>query len=189
MPARPLVLVLSLVLAGCSLTGDDASSVSQDDLGQLVVQPEDLPSAFVRFDEGRQSLAESGGNPTRFGRVDGWKARYRRDGTTATRGPLVVASLVDLFESSGGASDHLEALRAERTSAEAGWKPVEGADLGDESVALTVEQGGVRSYVVAWRDGEVTVSVDVNGFDGKLTLADALALAEKQARRISDATG
>jgi hypothetical protein len=45
----------------------------------------------------------------------------------------------------------------------------------------------VRFYSVAWRDGSVTALVRVNGFDGRLTLSDALALARAQEERISSA--
>ncbi len=189
---RPLALLVAvLLLGGCSLTEDDGgSTVSAEELERLVLQPEDVGRGFVRFDEGRQGIADTGGDPAQFGRMEGWKARYRA-GTNATRGPLVVASLADLFESSDGAADHLEALRAERTSPESGWQPAEDPGLGDESYALTLVQGtgprAVRSYVVAWRRGELTGSVDVNGFERGLTLDDAVALAQKQARRMDEA--
>ena len=190
---RPLALLIAVLsLAGCSLTDDDddeGSSVTGQELAQLVLQPGDLGIALVRFDEGPQGIAESG-NATRFGRAEGWKARYRRTGTTATRGPLVVASLVDLFESSEGAGDHLEALRAERTSPESGWQAAEDPGLGDESYALTLVQGtggqAVRSFFVAWRQRELTGSVDANGFDRGMTLADVVSLARKQALRMEE---
>ena len=162
----------------------------QTELEQLVLQPADVGSGFVQFDEGRQGIADTGGDPAQFDRVEGWKARYRAD-TNAIRGPLVIASLVDLFESSDGADDDLEALREERISPESGWQPAEDPGLGDESFALTLVQGigarAVRSYLVAWRRGELTGSVDVNGFERGLTLDDAVALAQKQARRMDEA--
>jgi hypothetical protein len=45
----------------------------------------------------------------------------------------------------------------------------------------------VRSFFVAWRAGELTGSVDANGFDRRFTLADVVSLAEKQASRMADA--
>lgn len=191
---RPLALLVAvLLLSGCSLTEDDGGpNVTAQELEQVVLQPEDLGRGFFRFDEGRQRLAETGGDATRFGRVEGWNARYRRTGTNASRGPLVVASLVDLFESSEGAGDHLQGLRAERASLESGWQPAEDPELGDESYALTLVQGtgarAVRSFFVAWRQGELTGSVDANGFERRLALADAVSLARKQARRMEDAS-
>jgi hypothetical protein len=188
---RALVLFLAtLFLAGCSLTGDDGgSSVPPERLKDLVLQPSDLSSAFFRFDEGRQGAAEAGGQPGRFGREGGWKARYRRAGTAQTRGPLVVASLVDLYQAADGAEEELAAVRAART-AEGGWKAVEAPDLGDEAFALTTEQGigasRIRFFYVAWRDADLTASVEANGFSGGLVLEDVVALARKQARRIAD---
>jgi hypothetical protein len=190
---RSLALLVAVaLLAGCSLTGDDGGSdVGAQELGQLVLQPEDLGRAFLRFDEGRQGIAETSAEAVRLGRVEGWKARYRRTGAVPARGPLVVASLVDLFESSEGAGDHLESLRAERASPESGWQPVQDPELGDESYALTLVQGtggrAVRSFFVAWRAGGLTGSVDANGFDRRFTLADVVSLAEKQASRMADA--
>ena len=189
---RALALfVAALVLAGCSLTGDDGgSSVTPERLKDLVLQPADLPSAFFRFDEGRQGAVETGGQPERFGREGGWKARYRRAGTVATEGPLVVASLVDLFQSADGAEEELAAVRAARPVQGPGWKPVEAPKLGDEAIALTTDQGTgrnrIRFFFVAWRDDDVTASVEANGFAG-LALEDVVALAQKQARRIADA--
>ena len=181
----------ALLLAGCSLTGDDGgSSVTPEHLKDLVLQPADLPRAFFRFDEGREGAVETGGKPERFGREEGWKARYRRTGTAETKGPLVVASLVDLFQSADGAEDELAAVRAARTVQGLGWKPVEAPKLGDEAVALTTDQGTgrnrIRFFFVAWRDDDVTASVEANGFAG-LALEDVAALAQKQARRIADA--
>ena len=46
------LLVAIALLAGCSLTGDDGGSdVKAQELGQLVLQPEDLGPAFLSFDE------------------------------------------------------------------------------------------------------------------------------------------
>ena len=81
-------------------------------------------------------------------------------------------------------------MRAARTVQGLGWKPVEAPKLGDEAVALTTDQGTgrnrIRFFLVAWRDADVTASVEANGFAG-LALEDVVALAQKQARRIADA--
>jgi hypothetical protein len=181
-------LLALLALAGCSLGGGEAS-IERGELEQLVLQPDDLPPVFVRFDAGRQVRADSPGglraDPARFGREGGWKARYRRPGTAETPGPLVIYSRVDLFESVGGAKDDLEAARADLLDGELGWKPIDEPGLGDESFAATFVQGGVRYYQVLWRDDNATASLDVNGFEGKLALADVLEFARKQQRRIA----
>lgn len=184
------VLLAVIGVAGCSLGGDEAS-IERKDLKGLVIQARDLPKTFVQFDEGPQLMADqpSGrrADPRRFGRQHGWKARYRRPGTAATAGPLVVESRVDLYESAGGAEDDFEAAREELAESQPGWQPIDEPGLGDESFAATFVQPGagtVRHYQVFWRSDNATASVTVNGFEGNLPLADVLELARKQERRM-----
>jgi hypothetical protein len=187
-------LLLVLLLAGCSLSGDE-STIAVSDLPRIVLQPADLSPAFLRFDEGRQIFVDSPGgrrkDPARFGRQEGWKARYRRSGSQRTDGPIVVESRADAFKSSDGAKDDLDAARADLEDSELDWQPIDEPGLGDESFAAThVEPGlgkGVRYYQVYWRDSNVTASLALNGFEGRFPLADALALARKQEKRIADA--
>ena len=184
-----IALLVVLVATGCM--SDSSSGTSREELADLVLQQGDLPPVFQPFDEGRQVRADlptgARANPDRFGRVEGWKARYRRPGTPQTSGPLVVESRVDLFESSEGAEDELEAHKLDQEQAE-GTRLLDAPELGDEAFAATVTQSGassrVRFYLVAWREGDVAASLFVNGFDGKLTLAQVLELARKQQRRI-----
>jgi hypothetical protein len=189
------VVLLVVLFAGCSL-GDGGSSIGQGELRQLVLQPSDLSRVFVRFDEGRQIMADSPGgmraDPDRFDRIEGWKARFRRAGTPETAGPLVVESRVDLFESPGGAREDFDAARTDLGESGVGWKPIDEPGLGDESFAATFVQGGlgaVRHYLVFWRDENATALLNANGFDGKFALADVLELARKQQRRIARAAG
>jgi hypothetical protein len=193
---RPLALALVVLVCGCSLGGEDDAMVELGELSRLVLQPDDLPPVFDRFDEGRQVTADSPGGsraePTRFGRQDGWKSRYRRAGTPRTDGPLVVESRADLFDSSAGAKDELEAARQDLEGGELEWQPIDEPGLGDESFAATLVQGGgtsgVRFYQVVWREANVAASLSLNGFEGRLALAEALELARKQERRISSAS-
>jgi hypothetical protein len=184
------LLVIVVSVAGCSLGGDNGgASIEREQLKDLVLQPDDLPDVFLRFDEGRQGIADdpggSRGDPTRFGRIDGWKARYRRGGSAETRGPLVVESRADVFESSSGAEEELTALEPE------GFTSIDPPALGDEARAFqTVQAGvgdGVRYYQLAWREDNATASLLVSGFEGKFTFDEALALARKQAARLSRA--
>ncbi|MBA2360857.1 MAG: hypothetical protein H0V79_08010 [Actinobacteria bacterium] len=184
-------VLLATLSLGCSGdNGDEKATISERELSKLVLQPGDLPRVFTRFDEGRQLTADQPGGarskPDRFGREEGWKSRYRRQGSSATRGPLVTESRVDLFESGDGAKDELAAVGD-------GLKELDKPSLGDEARALTLQQGagggGVRYYLIAWREDNVTASVFVNGFEGKMTLEDALALARKQQQRIAKAAG
>jgi hypothetical protein len=166
--------------------GGDEAAFEASELERIVLQPADLPvpPSWVRFDRGRQGLADQPAgdraDPTRFGRIDGWKARYRREAATpTTAGPLVVESRVDVFESDDGAQEELAAHRAELAGQ---WRPLEDPELGDAALAATLTQGSVRFYVVGWRFENATASINANGFE--LSLEDALALAREQQRRI-----
>jgi len=157
-------------------------------LPRLVLQPGDVPPGLERFDEGRQAKADQpGGARTaadRFGRLGGWKARYRRTGSSAAAGPLVVESRVDVFESNGGAEDELEAFA---TDPQGKTREV---DLGDEGVLATAVQPAfpspLRIYVVAWRQDNAVSVVTVHGFRG-VSSQETLALARKQEARIEAA--
>lgn len=182
--------LIVLLLAGCDLgDGGGSAAIEQAQLKDLVLQPGDLPKVFIQFDEGRQGIADrptgERSDPARFGRLDGWKSRYRRPGSAETKGPLVIESRADVFESEGGASDELDAFD------QAGFDAIDDPEVGDEARAWESSQaaaaGGVRYYVIAWREDNATASLLVSGFDGKLTFDEALELARKQAARMSRA--
>jgi hypothetical protein len=191
---KPLLIACALVavaasVAACSGSDGDDSGPAGEELRRLVLQPEDLPDAFARFDEGRLNRLDFRPGPresrTRFGRRDGWKARYKRSGDRQTSGPLVVNSQVDLFGDEEGAEQDLEAYQDELEPA---WSTLPAPTLGDRAVAMTLRQGSgrfaVRHFTVAWRDGRSTASVRVNGFEGKVLLRDTIALARKQQARL-----
>jgi hypothetical protein len=193
-----LAILCCLVGTGCAFGDDpDGSALDEAALRKLVLQQTDLPRAFIRFDEGRQISADlptgARAHSGRFGRLGGWKARFRRPGTQMTAGPLVVESRADLFESADGAKDELEAAESEPTPPEsAQWSPVDTPGIGDESFVLTATErsfgGGVRYYLIVWRDDNVTASVLASGFADRFTLDDALRLARRQQRRTAAAT-
>jgi hypothetical protein len=187
------LLFAVVILAGCAVGDADDATIERTELSRTVLQPEDLPRVFFRFDQGRQLIADTlpgrRSDPARFGRIEGWKARYRRPGSTMTRGPLVIDSRSDLFESSGGAKDDFGAAGDDLKDSEFGWKPIDEPGLGDESFAATFVEGSVRYYQAFWRDDNVTATLNVNGFEGKLALADVLELARKQQRRIAGVAG
>lgn len=187
-----LPLLIAVVVVGCSLTGDDdgTATISRTELPRLVLLPRDLPRVFVQFDGGPQGRADlpvgERSDPLRFGREAGWKSRFRRPGSVATRGPLVIESRADLFESSEGAQQDLDALEMSGFSEEE-----QPPDLGDEARALVSPEGPsqtVRYFLIAWRDDNVLATVFVNGFQGKITLRDATVLAQKMHARIARAT-
>jgi hypothetical protein len=190
-----LALGLLVLASGCLLGNGDESSITAGELKQLVLQPGDVGKAFQQFDEGRQVMADQPGgsraDPARFGRQDGWKARYRRQGTSRTAGPLVIESRADVFESTDGAKDEFDAAKRDTGAGGLGWQEVDAPELGDDTFAMTLLQGargsGVRYYLVSWRTDNATASVLVNGFDRGMELGDAVDLARKQARRIETA--
>src|SRR4051812_43784178 len=139
---RVLVLLCALLAAGCG----GPKLVKDDQLPRLVLQPADLPRAFTRFDEGRQVRLDRvpgpRADPARFGREDGWKARFNRAGTAATRGPLVVESRVDLFGDAGGAKQDLAAYAGQFRRTASGARPVAVRGLGSEATALVQQPPG-----------------------------------------------
>ena len=192
--------VLLLVLGAVGCTGEENErSFPVTALPNLVLQPKDLSGEFSRFDEGPLALADAPvgdrADLDRFGRVGGWKARYRRAGSPATRGPLVVESRVDLFEGAGGAEEELDAhtgelellVRHPSTS-----RLLEIEDLGEEASALAPAPGDAEGsavfFTVVWRRENAVASVVANGFAGRLVLGDVLELARAQERRIDGAT-
>jgi hypothetical protein len=195
--AARALFVLALLTTGC--LGGEEASLTAAQLPRLVLQPSDLPPPFTQFDEGPQGTADAPlgerADPARFGRLGGWKARYRRDATPDTRGALVVESLVDLFEGKSGAEDDLDAYRddfedAARDPRRGDVRVLRSPEIGDGAVAMTLRQVGVtdvRYFTVAWRFRNVTASVLVSGFEGKLVLEEALAVARRQQDRIADA--
>jgi hypothetical protein len=98
----PVLIVAALLLAGCS--GDDGGGpkVSASQGEDLVLSDADVGRPFTQFDQGEQrrtDMAPPRDDPSRFHRQGGWKARFQRGGTVKTKGPLVIESRADLFES------------------------------------------------------------------------------------------
>jgi hypothetical protein len=148
-----------------------------------------VPAGLEQFDDSRQGRADQpGGGRTsldRFGRLGGWKARYRGRRAGGTDGILVVESRTDVFESSGGAKDELEAFAGEPQG------ELSEAELGDEAFVTTVKQPGfpqpLRVYVVAWRQDNAVGVLTVNGVEGRVSREAVLDLARKQQARIAAA--
>lgn len=195
MASRIAIIVAALALAGCAGDSDEPSGIPVSALPTIVLQLADLPAVFTQFDEGRQALSETTGafrrNSGRFGRLGGWKARFRRSGTQTTPGPLVIESRADVFRDEEGAARDLGAYRKELDQA---VQTTEGRlltlpALGSESVGMTFREDRVRFFRIAWRHANATALLFVNGFDKRLDLADVLALARKQQRRLVRSTG
>ncbi len=193
-------LLVPLAVAACFLVACNGGgkAIEADELKRLVLLQADVPAVFVRFDEGRQLGADLPGGARsesgRFGREEGWKARYRRRASPSTPGPVVIESRVDAFGSAGGADKELDTYQREFTgpSEAAAGRLLRAPKIGKDAFAATFEQGsgqfGVRFFLVAWRAENATASVLVEGFAGKISLSNALSLAQKQQRRIAAAT-
>jgi hypothetical protein len=189
------LVALVVVVAGCAGGDGDEQAVPATKMRLVVLQPADLSKAFVRFDEGPVRLADTPpgprGDPERFGREGGWKARYRRPGSPTTKGPLVVESRIDVFEGEDGAKSEFDAYREELESEAGGagrWLDV--PRIGDDAQAATSGSGSansVRAFRLVWRDGNVTAAIAANGFEGRLRLSEVVELARKQQRRIAAA--
>jgi hypothetical protein len=104
----------------------------------------------------------------------------------------VIESRADVFLSEEGAARDLAAYRTQFQNAGFGGSArlLAVPPIGDDAGAVTFVQPGlrpVRYFIVAWRHGNVTASIAVNGFEGRLALEDTVRLARKQQRRIAAA--
>ena len=185
-----ILLALAFLAAGC-FGGGNGGSASASKGESLVLSQSDVGDEFTQFDKGSQRLADltpPRDEVDRFGRTGGWKARFSRPGTRTTDGPLVISSLADLFGSADGARKDFALYEQFLGGFEVtgGEKVVISDPATDEFAAVTYQQGlapnAVTYYVVAWRTGNVTASLNVNGF--KLTWEQVVALMNKQDEQI-----
>jgi hypothetical protein len=187
-------LLLVAIAAGCARGGEE-QLLQQSQLPQLVLKPADLDKEWTQFDEGRQLRADAlpgaRSDPNRFERQGGWKARFRRPGSPATVGPLVVESRADLFAAVSGAEEDFDAAVDALEQGAAPSRPVETLDLGDEARLFATgggEPGALTTVTIAWREQNVVAVMTANGFSGKLVPAQVVALARKQQQRLENAS-
>ncbi len=182
-------LVVTVLLAGCGGSHDVPASA----LDALVLQQRDMGPAYSKFSSGPQVLLDTQGtlraDPGRYGRKGGWIARYRRVGPAAAGGPLVVESRADVFGGADGAKTDLRAYGdVLAKTAGSQLRTLRLPPIGAAALGVTFLQAGakpVRFFTIAWRDRNATASVTVEGFGGRVTLAEAVALARKQEARIA----
>ena len=180
-----VVSVALCLLAGC---GGGGTRIARSRLPQLVLQSADLPG-FARLDNGPIGIADVSPGARedlkRFGRVGGWKARYR--------GPrrLTVLSTADLFGSEGGAKQDVDAydvqFQEEIVDSDAAEQFVTVPRIGARSLAVTIDGGGVRTSTIAWRFANATASVQLVGPVGLVNFSRLVALARRQERRLQAA--
>jgi hypothetical protein len=184
---RAVLAVFALGFTGCMGDEDAEPRVGREGLERLVLQPSDLPRVFTRFDYGELTFTDfqpgAREDPARFERQGGWKARYRRPGSTETEGPLLIVSMIDVFADAGGAERDFMAYEDDLANRGSITRP----DVGEEAVARTSRLGGVTYVDVAWRQGNVTAALSASGLRGRFFLRDATVLVRKQERRIARA--
>ncbi len=183
------LIAATLLLAGCG----GPRPIAQARLPDLVLRTRDLPRGFSWFYRGPQVRLDNQGtvrsDQSRFGREGGWIVRLRRRGSSSTPGPLVVESRADVFTGTGGARSDLRAYGVELASiAAVRLRRLEVPKTGDAAIAVTYVQPAlvpVRFFTIAWRYRNVTASLTLNGFEGKVSLAQTLALARRQQLHIA----
>jgi hypothetical protein len=180
----PLAFVAVAFLAGC---GGAGAKIAVRALPRLVLQPTDVPrSAPVEL--GAIGIADvtpgAREDLHRFGRKGGWIARYR--------GPVRIASTADLFGSEDGAKKDFDAynvqFQEEIVDSDASERFVAVPRVGAGSLAVTIASNGVRTSTIAWRDANVTASVELAGPLELVNEKRLLVLARRQERRIAAAT-
>src|SRR5207244_9439698 len=165
-------------------------TVTRSQLPGTVLQPADAPSSWTQFaDEEQARIDMHPGprqSPTRFGREDGWIARYRG---TQHGSAVVVESRADVFDSVNGAKKDLDAYRDEIKAGVPGsgatTKLLPAPALGEGSVAGELRQGPSVFMIVAWRRSNETASVTLEGRAKTTTLGDAVQLARRQDKRLA----
>lgn len=150
---------------------------------------------FTTFYNGAQvRLDNQGTNRTdasRFGRQGGWVSRLRPSDSATASGALVVESRADVFKTLDGAKSDFAAYRVQLSAANAGdLKEFAVPGVAQDAMGVTFTEAGgrtLRFFRIAWRDRNATASITVEGFDGDLTQAQAVGLAQKQERHIKGA--
>jgi len=189
------LVACALVITACG--GHTAQPLSDGQLQGLVLQSADLPRTLERFSFEHELRSEQSpvlaGNSSRFGRQKGWVARYRRRGDPRLRGPLTVASTIEMFGRPAGASNYLDAveMRDQEVASTTGLKEVTVPAIGSTSHALESDRaphGSIRYVIVTWREGRFVGSVSASGYAELMAVRDVVMLARSQEKRVKGAT-
>jgi hypothetical protein len=184
----PIGLLAAVFIVGCQAeTPPDRITAGAS---RLVLQPSDIPEGLSRFDAGPLGGSRTIGSSPGPRPRSAWIARYRQVDPAETDGPLVIESLAAVFpDESGAVADHEQRRRDLGNLPDAEVRSV--PRLGHATFAVTYGQQAlprdVQFFVVAWRHGNATASVTVQGFEGKISLEDAVSLARLQEAHLEEA--
>jgi hypothetical protein len=185
----------ALVITACG--AHRAEPLSDEQLQTLVLQSADLPRTLERFSFDHELRSAQSpvlaGDSSRFGRQRGWVARYRRSGDPRVRGPLTVASTIEMFAGPGGASKYFDAVekRDQEVASTTGLKEVPVPTIGATSHALEsarAPRGSIRYVIVTWREGRFVGSVSASGYAELMVVRDVVTLALSQEKRVKSVT-
>lgn len=194
--ARLVVVLLVVALAPLEAA---AATAAVREPSRMVVQLADLPTGFTattRRERPNATVAKETGVKLEtlraWGRVDGFEAAYDRpvDPSAPPRGAAMVSSAVSVYR---GASGLRKAFAASVKRIGDAGKPRHvpktlPGKVGDEARLWETRfsQDGIPIvlYTVVWRSDRALAHVAVAGVAGRLTAADALAIARKQDVRL-----
>jgi hypothetical protein len=178
------ILAAVVALSGCDGPDAEPDRITSD-ASRLVLQPPDVPEGLARFDAGPPEGRGMGPRSR-----SEWVARYRQVDPSIVEGPLVVESTAAVFPSDGAARADLK-RRTHDLEGVAGSESVTLSPIGEEALGVTYDQPAipreVRFFVVVWLHRNVTASLTVQGFEGKVTMGDAVELARAQHRHLEEA--
>jgi len=202
-----ILAAVALALSACS-SGSDSSAEEQPgpaqdttptpsavhftkaQLPQLALQPSNAPKGmrYTKEVSGRQSLADVGFIvPSQINQVKNLKLKGIYDSIYDSKKPtsdLRLASRLWLFADEDGAKRWLD--KTERDAVSSGFQALQPPNLGDDGWA---GYGNLAAQVVtyAFRKGNVVVVTSYSSQSEELSQQDALAAAEKAARRLDQA--
>lgn len=197
---RAVASVLAvLVVTGVVGVAGTAAAAGPGDPARMVVRLSDLPPGFAltsRRPRPNATVAKETGvglaTLRRWGRVTGLEVTLDRpvDANEPPSGPASVTSTVSTYRSVAGLR-HAYAASVRRVVGDPGpprvARPI-GGRLGDAAHLWESRftQDGLRVvlYTVLWRSPGVLAQLTVAGIAGRLTAAEALALARTQAAHI-----
>lgn len=198
-----LAAIAIAVLTFAGATHAAGASPSTNDPSRMVVQLRDLPPGFTaasRRTRPNATVAKETGVPLAtlvgWGRIDGFQAEYVRsvDPASPPRGAATVSAAASTYRTAKGLAKAYRASveRIARTRTPRYVSRALPARLGDAArlwVTRFAQDGiAVVLYTVVWRGADTLSNVAVAGVAGRLTAADALAIAHKQDARVQAAT-